>query len=787
MSMSQATESLRGAPTTAAAPAQLEPAGPPYLLALLAGVLVFALYAATLSPSTAFWDTSEYITTAHILGIPHPPGNPTFVLLARAWDLVLSPTGLPTAVRINLFSALMSSGAAFFWFLVVWRILGFFSPSEAVRRVGAGVSVLVSATAYTVWNQSNVNEKVYTISLFTVAALSWLAFLWRDHVEAHQGTKAKGRWHDDNVIVLMVFILALSVGNHLMAFLAAPALVVFLVLVKPRLFLNWKVYVYGIAFGLLGLSVHLYLPIRSARSPIINEAAPTCPSVGSALLSVATYGNAGCPNLSDALARKQYQKPSMLLDPTVYPREAEARGARLIGAQIANYYQYFDWQWARSVQGDNGYLAAGRVPFTLLFLALGTFGAYEHRRRDRKSFAYLAVLFGMLSLGLVWYMNFKYGFTQVRVLGLSENLSEVRERDYFFLASFSVWGLWAGVGLTSLWMLIGDGLSGGRRMRKASPVLGLALIPLALNLPYASRAGDYASRDWAYDLLQSIEPYGVVYTNGDNDTFPLWYVQEVEGVRRDVTVMVMSYLNTDWYVRQLRDLTRPCGSPDGRAVDPLAERTVIVCQRPYVPSPQTPFYGTPPAPAKAVLDLKDAEIGAIVEQGYVQLGQDMVFQARGIRADLPAGTALDPASRFVLQMIGYAWGDRPIYFASTTGVQYDLGLAPFVARQGMAFKLVTPREARAAGMQPMPGGRAFSPVLGAYVDVARHRALLEHVFQYHGLLGRAHWPDDATRNMPAHYAYAWEALARAEQARGDTAAARRAFETQRAWTLVGKR
>jgi hypothetical protein len=83
---------------------------PPYRPALLAGVLVFALYAITLAPTTAFWDTSEYIATAHILGIPHPPGNPLFVLMARAWELLLTPTTLATAVRVNLFSALMGAG-----------------------------------------------------------------------------------------------------------------------------------------------------------------------------------------------------------------------------------------------------------------------------------------------------------------------------------------------------------------------------------------------------------------------------------------------------------------------------------------------------------------------------------------------------------------------------------------------------------------------------------------------------------------------------------------------------
>ncbi|MDB4950302.1 MAG: hypothetical protein JWM27_2951 [Gemmatimonadetes bacterium] len=767
--------------TTAAPPPSPLDAAPPYLAAGIAAALVLGLYALTLAPSTAWWDTSEYIATAHVLGIPHPPGNPLFVVMARAWDLLLSPTGLPVAVRINLFSATMSAGAAFFWYLVVWRVLVAFTPSEGVRRIGAGASVLLSATAFTVWNQSNVNEKVYTVSLFTIAGLSWLAFLWRDHAEA-RAVGPRRRRHGDNAIVLMVFVLALSVGNHLMAFLAAPALVLFLARVRPRVFADWKLYACGAAFGLLGLSVHLYLPLRAGRGPVIDEASPTCASVPSALASIVTMGGAGCPNLSQALARKQYDKPSMLLDPTLYPRKRAPRGLRLMGAQVLNWLQYFDWQWSRSLQGDVGYFAPARMPFTLVFLALGIHGAAEHRRRERKSFAYLAALFAMVSAGLAFYLNFKYGYTQVRVLGMADALSEVRERDYFFLVSFSLWGLWCGMGLTALWLRLAGPAAGRRKLVRAAPVLLPALVPLALNGPYASRAGDYAARDWAYNLLQSVEPYGVVVTGGDNDTFPLWYVQEVEGVRKDVTVMVTSYLNTDWYVRQLRDVTRPCPTPGAAAAD----RTTIVCQRPFVPGGPTPFHAAR-APSRPVFALTDGEIRANVEEGYGVVDGDAVFRAEGVEAMVRGGTRLDPADRFLLRMVAGTRGDRPVYFASTTGAGRRLGLGPYLARQGMAFRLTTPAEARAAGMVPMPGGADASPVLGAWVDAARTRALLRAGFSWHGLLGRAHWSDDATRNMPVHYAYAWHALAQAERVRGDTAAARAALRSEAAWRDLAKR
>jgi hypothetical protein len=286
------------------------------------------------------------------------------VQLARSWELLLSPLGLSTCGGHQPLLGGDERGG---------RVLlvpggaphpGRFTPSETVRRIGAGAAVLVSGTAFTVWNQSNVNEKVYTVTLFTIALMSWIAFLWRDHVEEHRGQRPSRRWHDDNAILLVIFVLALSVGNHLMAFLAAPALLVFLVLVKPRVLGNWRLYPLAAAFAVLGLSVQLALPIRANLDPVINEAAPTCQHAPSAFMAVVTLGrvDGDCPMLGASLRREQYAKPP--LDERMAP----------IGPQMANFFQYFDWQWSRSLEGRQGYFAALRLPFTLLFLLLGASG-----------------------------------------------------------------------------------------------------------------------------------------------------------------------------------------------------------------------------------------------------------------------------------------------------------------------------------------------------------------------------------------------------------------------------
>ncbi len=745
---------------------------PPYMAAAIAGILVFALYALTLARTTAFWDTSEYIATGHILGIPHPPGNPLFVVLAKAWSVLLAPLGLSVAVRVNLFSAFMSASAHALWFLVVHHILRYFSSDRIFRFAGASAAVLVSATAFTVWSQSNVNEKVYTVSLLTIAVLSWLAFRWQENL---------GRGKDDNLLVLIAFVLALSVGNHLMAFLAAPAIGLFILLVHPKALLNWRLYPAAAAAAILGLSIHLFLPIRSGLSPIINEAAPTCPDIGSAIGAVVTYGKAGCSALAEALQRSQYDKPP------IFERQAS------LGGQLANYLQYFDWQWARALDGSQTVFAGLRLPFTMLFTGLGVWGAIEHFRRDRASFFYIAGLFATLSFALIYYLNFKYGFS----IGAPEGAArEVRERDYFFIVSFSVWGLWVGVGIATLWQEAAHELKVG--LAKASPVLGLALIPLVLNWGWATRSEDYAARDWAYNLLMSVEPYGVLFTNGDNDTFPLWYLQEVEGIRQDVTVIVTSYLNTDWYTKQLRDLTQPC--PAGASADD--DPTLIICQRAYRSDNTGAAYvlaaseadGKIPllmydsirVPTQSIIPLDDQTIEDIAGR-YTPLNEDQALRLGNVRAVLRGGQILYPWHQYALTLINHSIGERPIYFASSGNAATSLGLDGYLVRQGLAFRLVNgPPEELSDGvlaMQPSP----YISVVGDYVDVPRTTTLTDEVFMHRGGIPDAwgHWPDTATLGIPNYYAWTYLALTQAALQTGAEADAIRYQERSETWTILG--
>ncbi len=734
---------------------------PVWAWALLSSAAVWLLYALTVGPTTAFWDTSEYITTAYIVGLPHPPNNPLFVVIGRTWLVLTAWTGLEVATRINLLSATVSAVAAGFWFLAVMRIWAHFTENRGVALAAGFFAVLLGATAYTVWTQSNVNEKVYTVSLLFVAVITYLAMLWEDHADT---------WRGDRIFVAVLFLLGVGWTNHQMSIMPVPALLVFLAWHRWRTLLRPGLLALGVLFLLVGYSVQLvFLPLRSAQNPIIDEADPECPTLVSALLpdlkatASAMAPVPRCDALAASIEREQYQKPPL--------SERQAP----FSAQVANWLQYFDWQWARPL------LPPARHVITAIFLALGLVGLWRHARGDPDSFVYFAVLLFTVTLLLIYYLNFKYGYTQAPELPLEAH--EVRERDYFFILSFNLWGLYAGMGIVTLWQRLGRRLAAGREeepllaersgLRLASPLLGVALIPLFLNFPLADRRGDFAARDWAYNLLQSVEPYAILFTNGDNDTFPLWYLQEVEGIRRDVTVIVHSYLGTKWYPKQLRELTAPCATGE----DPLATfetATVMVCQRPFDRDGSIELYRDmeAPSPTRAIHSLTDEEVNAIPIYEVAPAGFTVRFSGN-IQKTYPDDRVFTHPDLLVLRIVRESLGDRPVYFAATAPPVYQVWeLEDHMVRQGLAYKLVD------APMEETADRVALDPQFGVrWIDLERTHDLLWNVFQVDYLLDWDLWPEPSTRaSIPAQYYIAHLALGEAHRLRDEPDEAERAYE-----------
>lgn len=709
---------------------------------LVAGAAMWLLYVWTLGPTTGWWDTSEYIATAQILGLPHPPGNPLFVILGRAWLVLTSWTGIEVAARINLLAATASAAAAAFWFLAVVRVWAHFAENRAVAIVAGFVAVLVGGTAYTVWAQSNLNEKVYTVSLLFVAMITYLAMVWEDHGDT---------WRGDRIFLLVSFLLGLGATNHQMSVIPVLALGVLVLVRSIRTLLRWRLLSVAAVLAVLGFSVQLlFVPIRSARNPIIDEADPQCPSIISAItpdLSALKDGRfvVQCPALAASLARDQYQKPPLS------QRQAP------FGAQVANYLQYFDWQWARTLPPGI------RIFVTLSFIGLGLVGLWRHWKGDPDSFWYFATLLATVTILLVYYLNFRYGYSMTA--DVSQQAREVRERDYFFIVSFNLWGLYAGMGLVAAWEGTGRRLAAARDvplmagLRSASPILGVALLPLLFNYPLANRRGDYAARDWAYNMLQSVEPYAILFTNGDNDTFPLWYLQEVEGIRRDVTVIVHSYLGTKWYPKQLRDMTRPCEAGE----DPLADPTVVLCQRPFDQESAVGIYAgmgdTPPT--RSVHSYTDDEIDRLPLFQQVPAGQPVRFSDR-LTVELGTARYLYHPDFLVYRIVSESLGDRPVYFAATAPPIFEAwDLQPQLVRQGLAYKLINgPIESTDEIVELDLG------VQIGWVDRVRTQALLWDVFQVDYLLEDEIWTEPSTRaSIPAQYYLAYLTLGFAQDLR----------------------
>ena len=518
---------------------------PPYRAAVAVAAVVLAVFVLTLAPTVTFWDAGEFIAAAKTLGIPHPPGTPLFVMIAHVWAKLV-PIG-EFALRTNLLSAVLSAAAAGLFFLLAHETVRMLATGLDARSgrvlavLGSAAAALLGAFSFTNWQNSNETE-VYTVATFTIAAMSWSAHLWR---------RARGTPRAPRLLLLIVYLAGVSIGNHLLALLAGPAIVMFLVstlLTDPAadpaqrreewgqaavvagvwalliglglgstglIVLGAVCFTAAAAYAIpsraggfaaltlliacIGLTPYLYLYIRSAQNPPINEAAP---ATFDALLAV--------------IRRAQYPPRTPLDDPTVaHGPDNPGRTLGIMAIQFADYFVYFTWQWAKSVAFWIQLMVA------LIFLGLGLRGSYAQRRLDRPAWWLLFMLFMVTGIGLVVYMNFRPGFGRWANYYPEGTSHEVRERDYFFVVSFIIWGIWAGMGLVVLFRALIQ--RGGALRRFAPAAFMVAAVPLVLNWSGASRRHGPDARlaaDFAYDLLNTAPPYGILFTYGDNDTFP---------------------------------------------------------------------------------------------------------------------------------------------------------------------------------------------------------------------------------------------------------------------------
>lgn len=464
-----------------------------------AGALLLVVYGASLARGVTYWDAGEFLAAIHSLGIPHPPGTPLFILAARVWSMLAAPA-LGFTVAVNAFSALCTAAAFAIVANLFWRWTRDALASFAAAFLGGVMS--------TVWLNATETE-VYACSLCLALIIVWTADRYRATIQS--------RW-----ILLALYLCGLGWALHLTALLAVPAALALVLAApsRPRL----RDVVPGLALAALGASVVLFMLVRARHDPAINQANP---STFSALV--------------DAVQRRQYDVAPL------WPRRAP------LWLQFGNVFEYADWQFALGLTPGPA-PAPPRTIITVLYALLGAYGCLRHRAISRATWRVWMTFFVTASVGVVLYLNMRAGASYGWGVLPATAIHEARDRDYFFTWAFLCWGAWAGFGAVMLARRLGDARASVRAPALALSV-GLAVAPAALNWTVVRaerRDAQRAAERGAAAMLRDLPPRAVFLALGDNDTYLLWYLQQVRGMRRDVTVVTIPLLTTAWNRAELK-------------------------------------------------------------------------------------------------------------------------------------------------------------------------------------------------------------------------------------------
>jgi len=333
----------------------------------------------------------------------------------------------------------------------------------------------------------------------------------------------------------------------------------------------------------------------------------------------------------------------------------------------------------------------GRNVYYLLPLLLGIIGLIWQLNRGKKgleSFWLVGIIFFMTGVAIVIYLN--------------QTPYQPRERDYAFGGSFYAFSIWIGLGVLALAQLIEKGLK-NKAVAATLATLVCLIIPAQMasqNWNDHDRSGRYTCRDFGYNYLISCAPNAIIFTNGDNDTFPLWYLQEVEGVRRDVRVCNLSYLQTDWYIDQMRREayeSKPLpitwkryqyvqGTRDMAQVYDLPQfpsMDVKTAIHDFVLNPQLLSNGVAAFPTSNLVLPIDKE--EVLKVGAVKPEfKDSILPQLKIKL----GSRVLKHELMILEMLSQNNWKRPIYFSVTVGDDYYMGLGDNFQLEGLAYRIV---------------------------------------------------------------------------------------------------
>ncbi len=334
-----------------------------------------------------------------------------------------------------------------------------------------------------------------------------------------------------------------------------------------------------------------------------------------------------------------------------------------------------------------------RNTYYMLPFILGILGLFFHFQKDRKDFSVVLLLFFMTGIAIILYIN--------------QPPREPRERDYIYAQSFYAFSIWIGLGMLSVYEFIRQKLP-----KIISPVLAFilcfSLVPVIMakeNWDDHDRSNRYTTRAHAYNYLNSCEPNAILFTNGDNDTFPLWYLQEVEGIRTDVRVVNLMLLNMDWHIIQAKrkayeseplpiSLEKDKYLGDKNAMVPLLDRL----KRPVALKQVMDFFNSNHANSK--IRTREGERMDYIPTKEFILPVDSSYIARNnivpperhknivseIRWKI-SRNHISKSDLIVMDILAHNEWKRPIYFLSP-GHGNSLGLKDYMQLEGYAYRLV---------------------------------------------------------------------------------------------------
>jgi hypothetical protein len=407
--------------------------------------------------------------------------------------------------------------------------------------------------------------------------------------------------------------------------------------------------------AIIGFSVYTMIIIRANERPPMNENNPKDIKTLVSYLSREQYGD--FPTFKRRFSAEPQHQPTF----ANYTSDLDYFWRWQMNHM---YIRYLLWEYVGRESWDQD---AG-VKFNQLYgipFLIGMLGLLYHFRRDWKMASLFLTTFIFMGFLICFYQN--------------QQQAQPRDREYFYAGSWFVFSIWIAIGLSNIVEDIKKFIKSSAAAKGVTyAFLGIAFIMIPVNMFRTNYYNEDRSKNWvpwdyAYNMLQSCEPNAIIFTCGDNDTFPLWYMQDVEGVRRDVRVANLSLINTDWYIKELKNDT-----PYGALKVPMTYQDDQIDKlQPIQYEGKNVDLSVPPNVFK--------EFG-VTDTNLIKKGK--ITYRMNPTANYGNVKAIRVQDMMVKDIIQANNWQRPIYFASTCDDASKIGLVPFLKLEGLAYRLI---------------------------------------------------------------------------------------------------